>query len=97
MKEWAIDPGLAHDTNHLGTKFLIAHGQTESNNPLDIKYCLKDIKLDEWTKELESTIIKSQDTLQPLSSPDPLPPHLDQCADALTEALQAATAATAKI
>jgi len=98
VKEWAIDPGLAHDTDYLGIKFLIAHGQMEINNLLDIKYCLKDVKLDEWTKELEKAIIKSQETLQPLLSPDPLPPHnLNQSADALTDALQMATAATAKI
>jgi len=98
VKEWAIDPGLTHDVDHLGIKFLIAHSQTEIDNPLDIKYCLKDVKLEEWTKELEIAINKSQDTLQPLMSPDPLPPQtIDQCADALTEALQVATAATAKI
>jgi len=95
---WAIDPSLAHDADHLGIKSLIAHGQTEIDNPLDIKYCLKDIKLDEWTKELEKAIHKSQETLRPLLSPDPLTPHtLDQCADALTDTLQMATATTAKI
>jgi len=98
VKEWAIDPSIAHDTDHLGIKFMITHGQTEIENPLDIKCCLKDVKVDEWTKELESAIIKSKDDLQPLLTPDQLNPNtLDKCADALTAALQSATAATAKI
>jgi len=61
VKEWAIDPSIAHNADHLGIKFMITHGQTEIENPLDIKCCLKDVKVDEWTKELESAIIKSKD------------------------------------
>ena len=98
VKEWAIDPELAHDADHLGIKFLIDHGQTEINNPLDIKYCLKEVKPDEWIQELENAINRLKVDLQPLLLPGPLhPTTLDKCADTLTEALQAATAATAKI
>lgn len=98
VKEWSIDPRIAHDADHLGIKFLIAHGQTEVENPMDIKYCLKDIKVDEWIKELEEAINGSAEDLQSLLSPEPLQTNtLDKCADTLTAALQAATAATAKI
>jgi len=97
VKEWAIDPGIAHDADHLGIKFLIAHGQVEIENPMDTKYCLKDVKLDEWTKEFENAIQGSEEELQPLLHPEPLTPNtLDRCADALKTALQTATAKTWK-
>ena len=98
VREWAIDPSFAHDADHLGIKFVIAHGQTEIENPMDIKYCLKDVKPDNWTKELETALAQSLNTLQPLYSAETLQPDtLDQCVDAITEAMQSATAATAKI
>ena len=93
VQEWAIDPELAHDADHLGIKFLIAHAQVEIKNPMDIKYCLKDVKPDEWTRKLENAIAKSHTTFQPLFTPGTLHPNtLDQCADALTSAMEAATA-----
>jgi len=98
VREWAIDPSFAHDADHLGIKFVIAHGQTEIENLMDIKYCLKDVKPDDWTKELETALAQSLNTLQPLYSAETLQPDtLDQCVDAITEAMQAAMAAMAKI
>ena len=65
---------------------------------MDIKYCLKDVKPANWTKELESAIAKSHTTLQHLYTPGVLQTDiLDQCAEALTSAMQTATAATTKI
>ena len=65
---------------------------------MDIKYCLKHVKPANWTKELESAIAKSHTTLQRLYTPGVLQTDiLDQCAEALTSAMQTATAATAKI
>ena len=98
VQDWAIDPSLAHDADHLGIKFIIAHSLEEIENPMDIKYCLKDIKPDEWTKELENALARSHTILQPLYLAETLQQDtLDQCADAITEAMQMATAATAKI
>ena len=98
VDEWAIDPGLAHDSDHLGIKFIISHAQAEIDNPMDIKYCLKDVKPADWIKELESAIAKAHTTLQHLYTPRVLQPDiLDQCAEALMSAMQTATAATAKI
>jgi len=98
VQDWAIDPELAHNSDHLGIKFVITPAQAEINNPLDIKYCLKDVKPAEWTKEMEKAIDKSHATFQPLFMQGTLSPNtLDQCADALTSAMQSATATTAKI
>jgi len=78
---------LTHDADHLGIKFIIAHGQMEIENLMDIKYCLKNIKPDKWAKELKIALAQSHNTLQPLYSAETLQlDTLDQCVDALTEA-----------
>jgi len=98
VQDWAIDPSLAHNADHLGIKFIITHSLEEIENPMDIKYHLKDVKLYEWSKELENTLARYHTILQPLYSAETLQQDtLDQCADAITEAMQMATAATAKI
>ena len=56
FKMWAIDPSLAHDSDHNAIKFTIDHGLKEIENLLGIKYCMNNVDPADWTKAFEAEL-----------------------------------------
>ncbi|KDR64996.1 hypothetical protein GALMADRAFT_1344135, partial [Galerina marginata CBS 339.88] len=88
VQEWAIDPSLAHDSDHYGIKFTINHTPVEIHNITGEKYSLKDVDMDVWTKAIEDEMAMEKRTLDLLLSEDPLTEDsLDECEQALTKCI----------
>lgn len=97
FKMWAIDPSLAHDSDHNAIKFIIDHGLKEIENPLGIKYCLDKVEPSDWTKAFEHELDKMAQELDAIyNDPNPTDERLDNYATLLSSALQNAIAQSAK-
>ncbi|PPR03941.1 hypothetical protein CVT26_001146 [Gymnopilus dilepis] len=97
FQDWAIDPSLAHDSDHYAIKFTIDHGRKEIENPCGIKYNLKDVSPAEWLEAFHPRLEEARDILDNiLSHPTPSTDQLDLFVNTLTTALQDTTNKVAK-
>jgi len=94
---WAIDPSLAHDSDHNTIKFTIDHGLKEIENMLGIKYCLNNVDPADWINNFEQELNKASQELDPLFDNNNLSDdQLDEYAAALSSTIQNATALSGK-
>lgn len=91
---WAIDPSLAHDSDHNAIKFTIDHGLKEIENLLGIKYCMNNVDPADWTKAFEAELGKvAQDLSTLYDDPNPSSELLDTYATTLSSTIENAIAA----
>jgi hypothetical protein len=96
FKDWAVDPGLSLDSDHIAIKFTIDHGLKEIADVLPRKYCTSKIDPEEWTKFFERELEKAEEKLTALYEIRyPSETQLDEYADALSSSLQNALAQAA--
>ena len=97
FKDWAIDPEIAHDSDHNAIKFTIDNGRQEVDNPLGIKYNINKINPDTWIETFSQELEKVKGQLTLLQeTQDPTEEQLDEYAESLSRAIQDTTAQTAK-
>ena len=97
FKQWAVDPGLALDSDHNAIKFIIDHGLCEIPDYFPVKYNLIKVDTDVWSKTLDTELTNLDPTLTPLlDSPNLTNDQLDTYAESLSEAIQTTLAKTAK-
>ena len=85
IQEWAVDPGLVHDSDHYAIKFTINHTPIEIHNSTGKKYNLKDVDLEVWAGTMEAELTAAKPTLDTLLVDDTMSEnHLDECEQALT-------------
>jgi hypothetical protein len=70
FKNWAIDPALAHDSDHNAIIFTIDHGLKEIENTLGIKYSMNNVDPAEWLKHFENELEKVSPELTPSTKPE---------------------------
>ena len=98
IKHWAIDPGLALDSDHNAIKFTIDHGLMEIPDYFPVKYNLKKVDTEEWSKALDNELEKSAQMLTPLLDSENITnDQLDTYAETLSEAIQNALALSAPV
>ena len=99
FKDWAVDPAIAHDSDHFGIKFTIDQGRKEVDNPMATKYSLKETNPEDWAKAFQDELDNRKHIFDPLISQATklTSAQLDLFADTLTGALQTSTAKVAKI
>lgn len=97
FQDWAIDPSIALDSDHFAIKFTINHGRKEVENICGIKYNLKEVNPADWIQAFECELQKVEAALTELEHlENPSNAQLDQYAETLTQAVQAATVMTGK-
>jgi ribonuclease HI len=97
FKQWAVVPGLALDSDHSAIKFTLDHGLCEIPVYFPIKYNLKKVDTEDWTKAFDEELTKLDLTLTPLlNNPNLTNEQLDTYADSLSEAIQNTLARTAQ-
>ncbi|PPQ92947.1 hypothetical protein CVT25_000111, partial [Psilocybe cyanescens] len=98
FKDWAIDPSIAHDSDHFGIKFTIDQGRREVDNPCGVKYNLKETKPSEWLKAFEEELAQTKEVIEPLYSQESLnADQLDIFNDAITDTIQRTTSRVGKV
>ena len=97
FKDWAIDTRLALDSDHNAIKFIIDQLSQEIENPLDIKFNLRNVKAEDWIKVMEEELEAHREPLYALrNSPYPNHKQLDTYAETLSNIFQAAMAKTSQ-
>ena len=97
FKDWAVDPEISHDSDHNAIKFTIDSGRQEIDNVLGIKYNISKVDPEEWAKIFEQELDKVKAQINLINeSNDPSEEQLDEYAEAMSQAMQNATALTAK-
>ena len=97
FKDWAIDTHLALDSNHNAIKFTIDQLSQEIENPLDIKFNLRNVKAEDWIKVKEEELEAHREPLDALrNSPYPNHEQLDTYTETLSNIFQAAMAKTSQ-
>jgi hypothetical protein len=66
FKQWAVDPGLALDSDHNAIKFVLDHGLGEIPDYFPIKYNLNKVDPEEWSKAFDVELTKLDNVLSPL-------------------------------
>ncbi|KAE9392422.1 hypothetical protein BT96DRAFT_1000371 [Gymnopus androsaceus JB14] len=97
--EWAINPNLSVGSNHVDIRWKLDSGLEEINNPLGMKYNMKDVLPKDWKDKFNEEIEKQMDMLQPLLHIGPAMTNddLDAAANAFSDTMQAATAKVAPV
>ncbi|KAG5637817.1 hypothetical protein DXG03_004314, partial [Asterophora parasitica] len=97
-KEWTIDNKLSSRSDHHALRWVIDHGSEEIENITGTKYNLKDTDPVAWQEAFTTEIATHHDRWQSLCNLQQprSPAELDHDVELLTEAMKAATAATAK-
>ena len=88
MHNWAIDPGLSHDSDHYAIKFVINHTPTEIPNVTGEKYSLKEVDKEVWKTTLEEELEGEKEKLEQLITQTGgllSEVALDECEEALTK------------
>ncbi len=90
LQDWAIDPSLAHDSDHYAIKFILNQEQTEIQNISGTKYSLKDAKIQDWIERIEVNLKDSADSYRRLEETQlPTEELIDRCESDLSEAILA--------
>jgi hypothetical protein len=88
FKQWAVDPGLALDSDHNAIKFVLDHGLSEIPVFFPIKYNLNKVDPEEWSKALDVELTKPDHVLSSLlNNPNLTNDQLDTFADSLSESI----------
>lgn len=97
--EWALDNDLAVGSDHIGIRWKLTTGEAEIDNPMGVKYNMKNVKPQDWKEAFNNKVDAQMDKLSPLLDETwkLTCEELNAATEALTEAMGAATAKVAPI
>ncbi|KAF8828234.1 hypothetical protein HHX47_DHR4000457 [Lentinula edodes] len=98
-RDWAIDEDLAVGSDHMGIRWRMNSDSEEIENPMGIRYNMKEVKPTEWIEAFDNEMELRKDKFQRLLESDNTLTHddLDAVTDAFTDAMKEATAKVAPV
>ncbi|KAF8826616.1 hypothetical protein HHX47_DHR5000289 [Lentinula edodes] len=98
-RDWAIEEKLAVGSDHIGLRWVLNSNPDEIDNPMGIRYNMKEVKSKDWIKAFDNEVELRKDKLNILLEDGNTLTHhdLDAAAEALTDALKQATAKVAPV
>ncbi|KAJ6492978.1 hypothetical protein C8R45DRAFT_787973, partial [Mycena sanguinolenta] len=98
IKDWAIDPSMSYGSDHYGIRWVLDHGRREIENTAGIQYSLKEVKQEDWASAFSKALETERTDIDPMMDEgSPITDgQLDAAAEAITRAMQRATAEVGK-
>lgn len=98
IKEWAINTETTFGSDHAAIQWTLDAGRHEIPNITGTRYNIKDVDPRDWQQAFRQAIAERENELSPILTDNALTnDYLDRASSLITEAMQQATAATAKI